>query len=190
MSDFVFLEDPPVRLPFTCAGGDTDRFACAFERVARRIPPDERRLLLKYWRQHSPAPAISVEDVPVIEAQMIEGRAIAIALNVNGQGLALRFSARAMAEMADEILDTLIAHELAHTVINRQINEGKLPLADQETWAGVGLDARDRIELAKQITDWSETAADTRTLRWDRALDCARLRDWANTYLRNLGYRV
>ncbi len=190
MPDFLFLEEPPVRLLFTCAGSDCDRFARACERVARRIPPDQRQLLLDFWHHHRPASAISVEDVAVINVQMIEGRAIAVAINVSGQGLAFRFAARAMPDMSDLILETMIAHELAHAIINREINERQLPPEDQETWARVGLDAKDHIELAKQITDWSEVAADNRTLRWDRTLDCTRFREWMNTYFRKLGYKV
>jgi hypothetical protein len=95
-----------------------------------------------------------------------------------------------MIEMPDEILDTLIAHELAHTVINRQLFGNQLPPEDQVTYEQAGRSARVHADLARQLTDWSDATADSWTLRWNPRLKCMRLREWANGYLRNLSYSV
>jgi hypothetical protein len=180
MPELRFLTDPEIRLPFVCLGGDSDRFARVFDSASGRIPPEERRVLFAYWRENPPAPAITIENLPYLDVTMIEGKAWAVGMNVNGQGLAFRYAAQAMMEMPDDILETLWAHELAHVILWRELITKTLPRAEKEAWDRLGVDAR-------QITEWNERFADERTLRWDRSLDCARLREWVHVYFRRLG---
>jgi hypothetical protein len=195
MHEFQFLDDPPTQLSFTCSGTDPKRVIVAFENVSRYIPPDERRLLLDHWRKHPFAPTLAVEDIPYIQVKRVEDRGVAIALNENGQGLLLRFAAGAIDEMSNELLEILIAHELAHTVINCQIFSKCLPAEEQASFAKVGLDIviegeiteEHRRAMARQTTAWSEKAADDRTLRWNPSCDCARIRDWMNDYFKRHG---
>jgi hypothetical protein len=188
MPEFQFLEDPKTRLTFTCAGTDPDRLVAAFEHVSMRIPVDERKLMLDHWAAHAPAPAISIDDVAVFRVTMVEGRSIAIGLNATGQGLAFRFAGQAITEMPTDILHTLIAHELARCVINVQLFARSLPPEEQKAWSSLDNDFGNRAELAKQLSFWSETWADKRTLRWDSAFDCTKLREWTDQFLKKHGF--
>jgi hypothetical protein len=98
-----------------CGHGDDERFARGFRKTWRRLGKDVRRSLTDYWRDPDIVYMGLQLVFPTIEvlddwSGRNEGEAGVCKLN----GHLFRFLAPLVDAMPDDILATLIAHELAH----------------------------------------------------------------------------
>ncbi len=112
-----------------------------------------------------------------------------------------RFAGRAMANMTDLELETLIAHEFAHGVFHRKEVEQDLDPEDAAiidqfdaealAVAGNGEEIDKEAVLKvfrgqfKRRTDWIEPAVHKRILSWNPQYDDRILRDWLAYYLKH-----
>jgi hypothetical protein len=160
MPDFVFLEAaddrPHVLLSFICLGGEPRRIVRAFENVAKKMSPEEKAILLAYWAQHPPAPKIIVENLPILHVVLNGKTDLALGENVDGKCLVMRFAGLATVKMAPDLLETLIAHELAHAVLRTEALLDRLPSEEQAAYDAARSDA-------DSMTAWTEKFADART---------------------------
>jgi hypothetical protein len=93
--------------------GDGDRFAWAFRETWKRLPLWVRRALLRYWAGPDPErPIVS----PRIELNRLLCWGDGCPAFVDRCGHRLRFDAKNVDEMPDEVLQAVIAHELAIVV--------------------------------------------------------------------------
>lgn len=93
-------------------GVDLKRFVRVFRETWKGIPLSERRRLLSYWRSRSPTP-YSPRFI-ILEGLYNRGEDIAALGVCYFHQNAFEFRADAVNLMPDNILRTLIAHELAH----------------------------------------------------------------------------
>ena len=175
-----FIDDPEMNLEFTCRGGSPDKFAVAFENVSSTMSLDEKMLLVVYWRQHPPAPMIVLEDVVAIETAVNNMRHIAIGMTTN-VGTSFAFAGTAILEMPEIILETLIAHELAHACQWVEAITGSLPADERQAHNQIASD--DTPNLRQSLETW----ADKRAAGWNRSYNCDALRTWFNEYIKRKG---
>src|SRR5579883_1434080 len=187
-----FLDDPQTDIEIDFRGGDWDKFKLGFEGAARKMSVEDRQTLRRHWRRNPGAPTITVENERILHEQQLQGGAAAIGSNVDGRGLAFRFAGLAMDEMPDILVETLIAHELAHVVQNLLVFEKRLHGEEKAAFDSLTPDCEDIDKIteaekrayAAKITQWQEEYTDRRTLKWDETLDCAKLRRWLDDYLK------
>lgn len=102
---------PRHRIRFYAWAGDGPKFSAIFRAAWGRIPLGSRRRILAHWRQGylgQPGPLVEVLDYPP------DGdRAMAMASHF---GHRLQFQAEYVDAMPGDVLQDLIAHELAHVV--------------------------------------------------------------------------
>jgi hypothetical protein len=103
--------------------GDGQRFAAMFRQTWGRVPLWARRRMLQYWKHipfvpsvylspdiyHALSPHIKLSDETISESR----RAFA---GVSRTGHLLRFRPKRIAAMPDDVMQDLIAHELAHVL--------------------------------------------------------------------------
>lgn len=112
------------RYPFRVHGHDIDleRFARVFRLAWRHIPVGERRRLLTYWQALPTYPGFAPRFV-ILDDLFNRGQ------DLNALGFchfgsnSFEFLADAVNLMPDNILSTLIAHELAHVVFRLRCRE-------------------------------------------------------------------
>ena len=99
--------------------GGGRRFAAVFRQAWRRLPLWARRRLLVYWKGSSHklgvvlSPEVHLTDIPIA----YEERTLA---GVDRSGHRLKFRSDVVDAMPDDVLQDLIAHELAHVLQNAQ----------------------------------------------------------------------
>jgi len=176
---------------------DEARAVRAFEAVAKAMSPGERASIRGYWFDHDGAPFFAVEDTFYFETARDDGPFRALGMNVSGEGLAFRFAGRAMHYMANILVETLIAHEIAHAVIAREIRENELPEEDAASYHQLTLDLaakaegiEDDAELLKivranygAISEWTEAAVNRRIKSWNEKYDDQLALDLLKYYL-------
>jgi hypothetical protein len=179
MPSFRFLDDPPTTYAFTCAGFDEEKAVRAFQAVMDAIPENDKLLLREHWAFREGSPKIAVEDDFVMPAVRNGKRFTSLAMNVSGEGFEFRFAGRSLAAMTPILVETVIAHEIAHVVVWVEMKKKRLPAEEQESYhkaiLAEGMDA---------LYDWLEKAVDRRILKWNEAYDGTRPIDWLNHYLK------
>jgi hypothetical protein len=173
---FRFSNLPAVNYPITCAGMNERRAVRAFEAVANAMSPGEKASIRDYWFNHQNAPSFIIEDTFMLEKMFGGVLHVAIGMNVTGEGLAFRFAGRAMHHMTDILVETIIAHEIAHAVIRREIQDGDLPDEEDVLYHQLGADLGPH-------TEWLEGAVNRRILSWNDRYDDQLTRDWLNYYV-------
>lgn len=196
MPSFRFPSNPPREYPFTCAGIDPERVKWALERVSNSMLFRDRSAMRNFWFTHS-GPEVVVEDTFVLTSQRDDGAQPS--LGEQTSGVKFRFAGRAMANMTDLEVETLIAHEFAHGVFHRDEVEHDLAPEDAAVVEQFDAEARsvagDGEEIDEQAvlqvfrgqlrrrTDWIEVAVHKRILSWNAQYDDRMLRDWLTYYL-------
>jgi hypothetical protein len=172
---FLLVDDvPTVESRFTFLGGhDPERFFRALVRVLSFISPAEKRCLERLLRPRRRASFIVVENAVILRVET-NGR-WEYAAGTTENITTLHFAGWAFLEMTNVELETLIAHEIAHAVLNAEADQGQLPPVERAAWDALAPDAA-------AITQWHETYADARTLRWNAAYNSQHLRDWLREY--------
>jgi hypothetical protein len=95
----------------TVRGGDGPRFASVFLTTWKRLPLRARRRILGHWRNRYQEAYFSLS--PIIELQDCPIRDEALGI-VSMFGHWLRFYSEPINKLPDDVLQDLIAHELAH----------------------------------------------------------------------------
>ncbi len=96
---------------------DVPKFVAAWRAVWRRIPLGDRRTILRYWRT---AEGDDFDQLRAIgtcpQISILRGRIgyVDAFATVGRYGSKINFKPEAVRDMATEVLETLIAHELAH----------------------------------------------------------------------------
>jgi hypothetical protein len=101
--------------------GNGQRFAEVFRAAWKRIPIRVRRRILKHWKDGS------MPRIELIQFQLSSPGAVAH-VNLGGQ---VRFYSKYVEKMPDDVLQCVIAHELAH-VLQRTQPRGYFPPSASE----------------------------------------------------------
>jgi hypothetical protein len=92
--------------------GDGRRFAANFRAAWERLPLNARRKLLGYWTREGLAVGVILSPiVELVEQAFLGRRDFAV---MDRQGHRLRFSAKFMDRMPDDVVRDIIGHEFAH----------------------------------------------------------------------------
>lgn len=150
MSIDINAEDG-LRLPSE-GPGNRPRFAAIFGGVWATVQPEQKERILTYWRKFPGAPLIDL-----VLGHRFPGEN-------EDYGLRLKFNARAVDWAPDEMLASLIAHELSHVLSYADPNSK----SSQATM-------KVRGEVLEQI---KEEEADALAESW--GFDMGKLRSWGN----------
>ncbi len=113
---FIDAQSDGVTLPVECSSEQIDRFAKAFANVAKCIPIQKKRLLAAYLKDQVPHFCIVIEDAVLLATVLNGKRKTAMGL-IEPHVAAIRFAGTIVAEMSDDQVEDLIAHELGHAVL-------------------------------------------------------------------------
>ena len=123
---FIDESDGQVMLPIECDPKVFERFGPAFDTVAKQIPLEQRKLLANYLKDNVSQFRIVIEDKVLLEVEKDGKRETAAGL-VEPNVASIRFAGTVVAEMSDDQVLELIAHELGHAVLYVEEKTGHLP---------------------------------------------------------------
>lgn len=150
-------DDIQIPLPLDCVPEALKRFVKAFEAVAKKLKPIEKKTLLQHLQKVSPGFTIVVEDAICLKTTIGGKPYVAIAL-VEPENKSMRFAGRAVMELSPQELEELIAHELGHAMLNAEADGACLPT---EAFAEIKAGMTD-----EEVRAWHEKWADVRAADW------------------------
>jgi hypothetical protein len=161
-------------------GGDGPRFARLFRETWVRLPLSVRRKLLAHWRKGGTLGFIVSPDVELSDYPFGPGRTFGM---VDHYGHRLRFRAKFVDPMPDNVVQDLIAHELAHVLQSaqgircvRKWTDGRAKYVDSD---GMDFGGNFEIELSadeamsrwgfnpESLDDWAREAGITKVVKGD-----------------------
>jgi hypothetical protein len=120
--------------------GDPNRFAKLFLATWHRLPSKDRRLIMGWWGRQTLGHHLDGRQVTigpgatVLLGDELRNQDRGRLADTVGSGHTLRFDSNAVAQMPDNVVQDLVAHELAHVV---QLALGFKKVVDQdgiESW--------------------------------------------------------